>query len=120
MLDTKTYFFPDFDKVGYVADVCDDVLHPMLYGDVNDYSNSERYYAGYIMAGIDIGEFITFIPGVRYEKYDYTTTARWVARSVDYGPYGTQGSIKDTTAGHFSEQFAAALLVGGIFTGIAS
>jgi TonB-dependent receptor len=105
MLGAKTYFFPDFNKVAEVADVVDDRLNPMMYGDIGDYSNSERYYAGYIIAGIDIGSFITFMPGVRYEKYDYTTTAKWSELGVAYGPYGTQGFIEDTTAGHYNEQF---------------
>ncbi len=105
MLGAKTYYLPDFDKVNEVADVVDDLLNPMMYADIGDYSNSERYYAGYIMVGIDIGSFITFTPGIRYEKYDYTTTAKWSELGVAYGPYGTQGFIEDTTAGHFNEQF---------------
>jgi len=37
----------------------------------NDYDGIERYQAGYIMAELNIGPYITFIPGVRYDA-DYT------------------------------------------------
>ncbi|RPH92002.1 MAG: TonB-dependent receptor, partial [Calditrichaeota bacterium] len=35
---------------------------------IDDYSGSERYAAGYIMADFKYGSLIQFIPGVRYEK----------------------------------------------------
>ncbi|HKI44563.1 MAG TPA: TonB-dependent receptor [Balneolales bacterium] len=37
----------------------------------SDYSGIERYQAAYIMAEVDLGRYITFIPGVRWEK-NYT------------------------------------------------
>jgi TonB-dependent receptor len=37
----------------------------------NDYDGIEQYQAGYIMAELNIGPYITFIPGVRYDA-DYT------------------------------------------------
>lgn len=33
----------------------------------NDYSGEERYQAGYVMSEINIGEYVTFIPGIRWE-----------------------------------------------------
>jgi len=105
ILDAKTYFFPDFDRVNEVADVLDDLLNPIMAPDANDYQNNEQYYAGYMMAGFDIGDYITFMPGLRFERYDYTTTAKFNVNAVGYGPYGTQGVIRDTTASHFNEQF---------------
>lgn len=36
-----------------------------------DYSGSERYQAGYVMAEVDLGRFVTLIPGIRYER-DYS------------------------------------------------
>lgn len=39
-----------------------------------DYEGSERYRAGYLMARIDIGRYVTLIPGIRYEgeRTEYT------------------------------------------------
>jgi len=34
----------------------------------SDYAGNEYFYAGYVMAEINIGQYIKFIPGVRYEK----------------------------------------------------
>jgi len=101
----KTYFFPDFDKVAYVEGKLDDLLGPTLFAQRNDYTNNEQYYAGYVMAGIDIGEMITFTPGVRYEKNVYETTARWLEETIHYGPLGSQGELKDTTDGNHRDNF---------------
>jgi len=57
------------------------------------------------MAGIDIGEMITFTPGVRYEKNVYETTARWLEETIHYGPLGSQGELKDTTDGNHRDNF---------------
>ncbi len=105
LLGAQSWFHTDFDKLDYVLDVCDDMLNKKMLGDKDDYTNTQRNYAAYIMAGIDIGEFITFMPGVRYEKYEYSTTARWFVQGEGYGAYKTQGQIGDTTAGNFSENF---------------
>ncbi|MCK4992408.1 MAG: TonB-dependent receptor, partial [Bacteroidales bacterium] len=105
LLGAQSLFHTDFDKLDYVLDVCDDMLNEKMLGDKDDYTNTQRNYAAYIMAGIDIGEFITFLPGVRYEKYEYSTTARWFVQGEGYGAYETQGQIGDTTAGNFSENF---------------
>ncbi len=50
----------------------DDLLDAYFWTDYpstirNDYSGNEDYSAGYIMAELNIGSFITLIPGVRYE-----------------------------------------------------
>jgi len=37
-----------------------------------DYDGTERYQAGYLMADLNIGDYLTVIPGVRYEKDDAT------------------------------------------------
>ncbi|MEN8227084.1 MAG: TonB-dependent receptor [Bacteroidota bacterium] len=105
LLGAQHWFHHDFDKLEYVLDVCDDMLHGYMSPDKDDYTNTQRNYAAYIMAGIDIGEFITFMPGVRYEKYEYNTTARWFVQGEGYGPYETQGQIGDTIAGSISEDF---------------
>ncbi len=38
----------------------------------NDYTGNERYDAAYIMSEINLGQHVTFIPGVRWE-HDYST-----------------------------------------------
>ncbi|MEN8203789.1 MAG: TonB-dependent receptor [Bacteroidota bacterium] len=103
LMGAQSWFHTDFDKLEYVLDVCDDILHRYMAPDKDDYTNTQRNYAAYIMAGIDIGEFITFMPGVRYEKYEYSTTARWFVQGEGYGPYETHGQIGDTVAGSISE-----------------
>ncbi|MEN8230482.1 MAG: carboxypeptidase-like regulatory domain-containing protein [Bacteroidota bacterium] len=106
IMGTKTYLFPEFDRVETVMDAVYDILYRSKYDEKDNYTNSERYYAGYIMTGIHIGELITFTPGVRYERLDYTTTAKYLELTGDSGgPYDLQGYLQDTTAGHFNEQF---------------
>ncbi len=105
LLGAQSWFHTDFDKLEHVLDVCDDMLNEKMLGEKDDYTNTQRNYAAYIMAGIDIGEIITFMPGVRYENYEYSTTARWFVQGEGYGPYETQGQIGDTTAGHFNKNF---------------
>ncbi len=105
MLGAKTYFYPDFSKVSYVESEIHDKLYPTLYGNSGDYKNKEHLYAAYIMSGIDIGKLITFTPGVRYEKNNYETTAKWLQETIRYGPIGTQGNMKDTTKGSGTEFF---------------
>lgn len=105
MLGLKTYMAPDFDRVRIAANAVEDLLNKRMSTDINDYKNNEQYYAGYVMAGFDIGQMITFTPGVRFERHDYETTAKWSSLTIGYGPYETQGIIRDTTAGHFYEQF---------------
>ncbi len=105
MQDAQSWFWTDLNKLKHVLDVCDDMLHGYMEGDKDDYTNTQRNYATYIMAGIDIGEFISFMPGVRYERSEYSTTAKWFLQGLGYGPYETQGLIGDTTASHYSEDF---------------
>ena len=105
LLGAQSWFRTDFDKLEYVLEVNDDMLFENMAADKDDYTNTQRNYAAYIMAGIDIGEFITFMPGVRYEKYDYSTTAKWFVPGEGYGPYDIQGQIGDTTASNFSKDF---------------
>ncbi|WP_236975865.1 TonB-dependent receptor [Membranihabitans maritimus] len=105
MFGLKTYMEPNFDRVRVAANSVNDLLNKRLTTDVNDYTNSEQYFAGYVMAGFDIGQLITFTPGIRFEKYDYSTTAKWASSTIGYGPYETQGIIRDTSAGHFYDQF---------------
>ena len=105
MQDAQSWFWTDFNKLEYVLDVCDDMLHGYMLGDKDDYTNTQRNYATYIMAKFDIGEFISFMPGIRYEKNEYSTTARWFIQGEGYGAYETQGQIGDTTASHFNEDF---------------
>jgi len=105
MLGAKTYYFPDFDRVEQVRKVIADEMSPTLYHLSQNYTSDEQLLAYYIMTGINIGSMITFTPGVRYEKNTYETSAKWFQETQRYGPLGTQGELRDTTAGSFNEHF---------------
>jgi len=106
MYNAQTWYRVDQDKLNYVLGNVEDLLEKSMAGDVSDYTNKENYYAGYIMTGINFGRLVTFTPGVRYEKYEYKTTANYTELSPDNGGYyETQGYQQDTTGGHFNAQF---------------
>jgi TonB-dependent receptor len=104
MLGAKTYFFPDFHKVDYVYNKMKPEFDQMHYtGDeLARYKNSEHLYAGYIMTQLKIGQFFTFIPGVRYEHYEYKTTARKYLEGQGSAYAFPQGIISDTTNGSYN------------------
>ena len=60
----------------------------------NVYNLTETIAAGYVMAKVNVGQLLTFIPGVRYEYSDNIYNAVWSTASEQYGAGGTQ---KDTT-----------------------
>jgi TonB-dependent receptor len=71
-----------------------DLLNEDRSGQVNNYNSNESVAAGYFMLKLDVGNFITLIPGFRYEKSmnDYTGKfARLQER------YGAVGILRDTT-----------------------
>ncbi len=105
LLNTKLYNTPDYDKVIFVEKALENKLGQILNLDKDNYTNHEQFYAGYLMTGIDIGKIITFTPGVRYEKNTYSTTAKWIEESINYGPLTTQGEIRDTTDGFHNTHF---------------
>jgi len=56
------------------------VTNPMYQQDPlqsfqNDYNYTRNFMAFYLMTTLNIGKYVTFIPGIRYEKYDYDYTA---------------------------------------------
>lgn len=97
MFGAKTYFFPDFDKVAYVEDNLHDLLLDRVSNYVGNYNSNERLYASYIMGGFDIGRYITFTPGVRYEHTTYNTTATFLKQTEYNGPLNNQGELRDTS-----------------------
>ena len=40
-----------------------------------DYHYTRNFYAFYIMSELNIGKYVTLLPGIRYEKYGYDYTA---------------------------------------------
>ncbi|MEP0418021.1 MAG: TonB-dependent receptor [Cyclobacteriaceae bacterium] len=60
---------------------------------VNTYSVDETVTAGYVMAKVVYGDWLTFIPGLRYERSDneYTGTVSSLA------DFGSIGNARDTT-----------------------
>jgi TonB-dependent receptor len=105
LTDANTYFFPDFDKVKYVTDAMYDLFGSDVRSKADDYENSEQFYAGYLMSGIELGKMITFTPGVRYEHNKHSTTARYCEEKVasPLAPYEQQANFGDTTAGSYSK-----------------
>ena len=59
----------------------------------NDYDGHERMYAGYIMSEINFGNYITFIPGVRYD-HSY----------LRYKAFSGQ-NVPDSETSHFEPDF---------------
>ena len=52
-----------------------------------DYNGNENYQAAYVMAELNVGPYITIIPGVRYERDNSTYTGQ-VFRAVATGQVG--------------------------------
>ncbi len=71
----------------------------------DDYDGTERLNAAYTMAQFDIGEYIMFLPGFRYEKMrtEYTASRVLEARVPPRGDPGA--SLRDTTAVRENEFF---------------
>lgn len=64
-----------------------------------DYTGDEEYNALYTMAKLDLGKYITFIPGVRWEQEKTKYTANFITSRVD-PPAGTELTevYRDTTS----------------------
>lgn len=94
-------FTPSEDDIRAFINAADNCMAdgvPVLVEDVNtsranDYSGEERYDAAYIMSEINIGKYVTFIPGIRWE-HDYSrfSTERFTTVS---GLAGGSASIRD-------------------------
>ncbi len=64
-------FALDRDMMKYFYETNRDVYYRLLSETVeNDYTGHEEIYAAYLMAELNVGEWLTFIPGVRYD-YSY-------------------------------------------------
>ncbi|UCH62730.1 MAG: TonB-dependent receptor, partial [Fidelibacterota bacterium] len=70
------------------------------YHDLDDYETIEEVSAGYIMTEINIGRFLMFLPGVRYESTQAEMTGReGLVPDEDVEPASLDDSfISDTTA----------------------
>ena len=97
MDDTKIYFPADMDKVSFIAETVSDKMDESVVAEVDDFKSTEIFLAGYAMAEFNVGNLITFTPGVRYEENTYETTAKYFASSIPYGPRHNQGEMYDTT-----------------------
>lgn len=65
------------DLMRTITQVAEDgqfMVYPRFQSLGNDYIGTEAYFASYAMAEFEIGKYITFMPGVRFEgeKTDYT------------------------------------------------
>jgi TonB-dependent receptor len=53
-----------------------------------DYHYTRNFYAFYIMSELNIGKYVTLLPGIRYEKFSYDYTAD---STVEFGRLTTPG-----------------------------
>ena len=53
------------------------MAYPRFQTLANDYIGNEEYMAGYVMAEIEIGKYIIFMPGVRYESEETNYTGKF-------------------------------------------
>ena len=87
--DYRMIYPMNFDRLHEMVDYLNDNLLPdnITYGNniggstTNDYNGTEDIAAAYVMATINVGSKITFIPGVRYQELKTSYTA----------PQGLQG-----------------------------
>ena len=102
-------------NIGLISSVMDDIIGfgrgvktaptggvfaylPNVYGSLaDDYSGLERRNAGYIMATVNIGPDITFIPGVRYQGLQTSYTAAHFRNASATNPYPNKLPHTDTT-----------------------
>jgi TonB-dependent receptor len=66
--------------------------------DIDDYESTEKITSGYILTEIDVGQFLMFMPGIRYEKTFVDMIGRQGNVPDDYSerPLGSPPEIKDT------------------------
>lgn len=57
-----------------------------------DYVAEERVSAGYLMADLDIGRYLTLLGGVRYEQFEFDNKAPFVSQTL----YDGSGKVVDT------------------------
>lgn len=70
--------------------------------ETGDYDASEKVYAGYIMAEVNIFKDIMILPGIRYEK----TNTRYDGLAGELkGNLGQIGTLKDTVGGQNYKEF---------------
>lgn len=65
--------------------------------EVDYYDITERVSAGYVMSTLDLGQFATWIAGVRVEREDNDYASRYAPNGLDGVPVPT-GAIRDTSS----------------------
>ncbi len=85
------------------------MLYDMQASLSNDYEGFEEYFAGYLMTEINIGKYLTFMPGFRYEteytKYDAKFTRGTQDRPLDADGRPENVVFRDTSATRTGEHF---------------
>ena len=98
----------DMDKLHWFATTFDSIYRktPRAEVDAKDYTGSENINAAYIMAEFNWRQFITFMPGIRYERTrtDYSTRILNPTQSLG-GNYFIQPSFNDTLGNRTYENF---------------
>ncbi|NOY61119.1 MAG: TonB-dependent receptor [Calditrichaeota bacterium] len=93
------FYYPiDFDRFKAMVDATRDKYIRQLDMEARNYLNNENFSAGYIMAGINLGPKVEFIPGVRYEYSSNKTDAKGYRELQGWGFPQDQGILTDTSA----------------------
>jgi len=92
---------PDVDELDHLFNAygADSMYVRSSLADMDDYEVEERVSAGYIMSEINIGRFLMFMPGVRYEHTEANMAGRkgvipWEFQEINV----LEPMISDTTA----------------------
>lgn len=94
-------YTPQPELMRALSQVAQDSLY-LFYDNFNsggrDYTGKEEYDAAYVMSKLDIGKYMTFIPGVRWEREFTEYSANYVTSRVN-PPAGTDlnEEYRDTT-----------------------
>ncbi len=97
LVDKQIYFVTNFDKIKTYVDATVDTYLPRVYAEVNNYKGDQDFYAGYLMAGLKLGNRIDFTPGVRYEYNKFTVTGINLHTNQAGGERENQGTEKEVT-----------------------
>ncbi len=93
------FYYPvDFDKLNQVISATRDDYIRDLRREVNNYDNRETFSAAYFMLGLDLGPYITFTPGFRYEYNRNITDALKFEEYQGPGHGADQGAFTNVTA----------------------
>jgi TonB-dependent receptor len=87
----------DVDFMNTVMDSTSPYLYDMIDADANDYTATEKISAAYIMAEINLGQKLMFLPGVRFE-HEKTSFDAYINNITISGQGDPIGEIKKVSS----------------------